>query len=179
MPTAQIKGTGVEQDWVPTVFAVAKNREFYGMEHGYMPIVRLGWTGARKVFCVRMRQLIEYVTHKQQPPSGKTIVTFKAVNDFLKSASLDDLKKFMAAESNANVVYHSTLGPQDGFYLPAGWGFAEQVMSAADFVGLRLAVLSIADLPVLHAMHTHVLSAKKKTNEALQRVVNFLALADG
>ena len=49
------------------------------------------------------------------------------VRAWIKTATVEMVKSFVAAYSESQVVFSCTVGPQDAIYLPAGYYFSEKV----------------------------------------------------
>lgn len=71
-----------------TAFAIARGRQTCSAETGFLPVVRLGLKGTRRIVCVRAFDLMKYL--KAQPTKGAMAAAdSKAAYTWLKTVTQD------------------------------------------------------------------------------------------
>eukprot|EP00969_Alexandrium_andersonii_P136744 6050379-Alexandrium_andersonii.AAC.2 len=63
-------------------------------------------------------------------------VSFEQAKIFFKNLQSDGMAAFIKA--NPEALWEGTIGPNDAFYLPAGYLFAERVLPGTDCYGFRV-----------------------------------------
>lgn len=147
----------------PTVWAAAKDLVTPAPESGHLASIRTCIKGSRELLCVPTLTLWQYLEALDPPPSPTMSVT--VLCNWIKHATVDDWKSFVANASAANLV-HVTAGPKDLFYLPPAWTFLEKVGSH-DVCGARMQFVVQQHEPALSKFSKQLL-AVMKPNAVLQ-----------
>ena len=156
----------------PTAFVVAKNWVTASAEGGHMATCRMGFLGNRVVVCAQTLPLLKHLSK-----SGGSNCELARVYQWLKTATAQAAKAFVDAYEGQQVLMHATVGPADMLFLPPGWTFYEKIGGSANFLGVRVQMLSVSFLPVLRELNAHLLGLGKP-NPALQSLVDCLTLAE-
>ena len=99
------------------------------------------------------------------------------VYDWFKTLTIDQAKTFLQQSSGSDGggrIYSCTCGAQDVLFLPMGWTYYEVVGSSADYVGARMVLARVSDLPAMTELNQQLM-ARDSPNELLQKCVDFLA----
>lgn len=155
-----------------TSFAVAKGRMTSSAETGFLPVIRFGMRGDRRVVCVKAMPILKYLKAKG---GAQTAVDMKAAYNWMKSVTQEGARAFLA--ENTNMLVYATVGHGDALYLPAGWVFLE-VIGQSDFVGVRTQFMSTHDTEALSELSMYLVSTST-ANAMLQKVVDALTIAEG
>ena len=159
----------LKKDMVTTLFAIAKGRTTCSAEAGHLPVVRFGMTGTRQPICSRTEMLMQHVASAASTPRRSP----KQAYHWLKSASVDAAKAYKGKHGDKSLLV-ATVGPNDLFYLPAGWAYFEKV-GGNDFIGVRHVHLGLPDMATLTSINKYLI-AQQSPNPSLQAAVDCLAM---
>ena len=155
----------------PSIFGIAKGQETASTEMAHFQALRITVRGVRSFLAARTLDVLKFGMSQ-----GNTMasITPKRLFQIFKSMNGDALAKMTGGDKGE--LFHGTIGPCDGIYLPTGWVFAERTMKGTDVIGLRVGFVRKADRAQFEELNQWLLQSKKPS-DAMQKALDVLTLA--
>ena len=130
VPISAFQGKQEIISWMqPAVFAIRKDLQTVAGERENLPTIRFAVHGTRAAVIARTTAVARFMEHDGTKPQKQSQLW-----SWLRSATSDQLRRFLSA---GHQLFHGTLGPGDGLFLPPGVIIAERVLAMDDVVGIR------------------------------------------
>ena len=157
----------------PSFYGVVATYETVASERDSLACVRLGFQGSRGLILVRSLELRSFLINEVKMDADT--LTQQSMFQFLKQMNADAVQSYT---NSGRDMWHMTLGPLEGIYLPAGIMFVEAVYKQ-DCVGVRLSVLAANDQKGLKDLQQMAAeqAAKGKQTASLTEAIAVMANA--
>ena len=114
--------------------AIQKGKDGAGFEMNYLPSMRIGLLGSRKVVVVEPHALWTYAARAATEKGAEKIKNLAGAVKFMKDADRNTWKDF-GEKDGKNNIWFVTTGYRDILFVPTAYVCYESVLPAADFIG--------------------------------------------